>query len=76
MISTKKEQSFAMCIRNEDCDDLEVRKIYVVTPDAQADKEGYLRIVDESGEDYLYPASYFVPVRLPKRAVHALAGKE
>jgi hypothetical protein len=64
--------SFALCIENKDCEDLEKRKIYVVLPDDDAVKEGYLRIIDESGEDYLYPASYFVLVQLPAEAEDAL----
>lgn len=54
------EQKFAFRARNEDCEDLEPRKIYQVLPDKRAESEGYLRIVDDSGEDYLYPESYFV----------------
>ena len=42
-------------------------------PDTRAAKEGYLRVVDESGDDYLYPASYFVSVKLPRHAQAALA---
>jgi hypothetical protein len=44
---------------------LERRKVYQVLPDDKAADAGYLRIVDESGEDYLYPESYFVSVELP-----------
>ena len=67
------EPQFALCIRNDHCDDLEVRKVYQVIPDPEAAKEGYIRILDESGEDYLYPESYFVLVDLPHKAVSALA---
>jgi len=67
-----KEQSFALCIENKECKDLEKRKIYRVLPDDEAAKEGYLRIVDESGEDYLYPESYFILVELPREAQDAL----
>ena len=49
---------------------LEVRKIYQILPDAEAATQGYVRIVDESGEDYLYPAAYFIAIDLP-RAVQA-----
>ncbi len=59
---------FAICLENKDCEDLEKRKVYQVIPDKDAEQEGYLRIVDESGEDYLYPASNFVFVNLPKQA--------
>jgi hypothetical protein len=51
-----------LCVCNTGSEDLEQRKVYLVLPDAKAAESGYLRVVDESGEDYLYPASYFVPV--------------
>jgi len=63
---------FAICIANKECEDLERRKIYRVLPDDDAGNEGYLRIVDESGEDYLYPQSYFILVELPREAQDAL----
>jgi hypothetical protein len=67
-----KEQVFALCIENKDCEDLEKRKIYQVIPDEESEKEGYLRVIDESGEDYLYPQSYFILVQLPRKAQEAL----
>ena len=63
---------FVLCIENKDCDDLEKRKVYQVLPDNKAADEGYIRIVDESGEDYLYPESYFIPVELPRKVQDAL----
>jgi len=72
MAKGSKEQSFALCIENKECEDLEKRKIYRVLPDDAATKEGYLRIVDESGEDYLYPESYFILIELPREAQDAL----
>jgi len=63
---------FALCIENRDSEDLEKRKIYQVLPDQNAEKEGYLRVIDESGEDYLYPQSYFVLIQLPREAQEAL----
>ncbi|PYV08197.1 MAG: hypothetical protein DMG23_14180 [Acidobacteria bacterium] len=60
-----------MCI-TDSAPDLEPRKVYKVVPDESAAKSNYLRIVDESGEDYLYPANYFVKVDLPKGAKRAL----
>ena len=74
----KKEpkQKFVLCIENKDCEDLEKRKIYEVIPDAKAAKEGYLRIRDESGEDYLYPQAYFILVPLPNEAQKALRGSK
>ncbi len=62
---------FALCIENKECEDLEKRKIYKVLPDDKAAKEGYMRIVDESGEDYLYPESYFIPIDLSREAQQA-----
>lgn len=72
MVKESKEQSFALCIENKESEDLEKRKIYTVLPDDEAAKEGYLRIVDESGEGYLYPESYFILVELPREAQDAL----
>jgi hypothetical protein len=71
-MGNKKEELFALCVENKDCEDLEKRKIYRILPDEEAAKEGYLRVVDESGEDYLYPESYFVIVQLPKEAEEAI----
>ncbi|MBU4232282.1 MAG: hypothetical protein L6277_06460 [Desulfobacterales bacterium] len=72
MDKAKENYSFALCIENKDCEDLEKRKIYQMLPDEEADKEGYLRVIDESGEDYLYPMSYFIVVQLPRKAQEAL----
>jgi len=63
---------YALCVENRDCEDLEKRKIYQVLTDEEAQKEGYLRVIDESGEDYLYPASYFILLQLPIEAQEAL----
>ena len=63
---------FVVCIRNEECEDLEPRKLYRVLPDEAASADGYLRVIDESGEDYLYPKDYFLPIELPKAAEKAL----
>jgi hypothetical protein len=58
---------FVLCIRNDDYPaSLELRKIYQVLPDRSAAKEKMLRVIDESGEDYLYPTGFFVPISLPK----------
>ena len=57
---------FALCIDNAAYpDDLKVRTIYQVLPDDSAARSNYIRVVDETGEDYLYPAKYFVMVDLP-----------
>ena len=65
------EDQYALCIENRDCEDLEKRKLYRTVPDEEAAGEGYLRVIDESGEDYLYPQSYFVMVDVPHQA-HAI----
>jgi hypothetical protein len=58
--------NFAVCVNNTDYPaSLELHKIYAVLPDEKAIKDGDLRVIDESGEDYLYPANYFVLVELP-----------
>ena len=72
MASTGSKLKFALCINDTDCDDLEKGMVYLVRADATAKREGYLRIVDASGEDYLYPESYFVFVDLPEQAREAL----
>lgn len=72
MPKTHAKNSFALCVENKDCDDLEKRKMYRVFPDARARRDGLLRVVDESGEDYLYPESYFVFIDLPAKAKNAL----
>jgi hypothetical protein len=58
---------FVVCINNQGYPaSLERNKIYQEIPDALANADGDLRIIDESGEDYLYPASYFVPIKVPQ----------
>ena len=73
MKAEKRRLRFVLCLRSDAADDLEPRKVYQVLPDASAAREGLARIIDESGEDYLYPAEYFVPVRLPATATRQLA---
>lgn len=59
---------FAVCIDNSGYPaSLEVHKIYRVLPDAEAAQDGDLRIIDESGEDYLYAAEMFVVLQLPEK---------
>jgi hypothetical protein len=65
---------FAICVRNNDYPaSLELRKLYQVIPDVRAARRGLMRIVDESGEDYLYPERYFAVVRLGDAVRRALA---
>jgi hypothetical protein len=64
---------FAICIDNSEYPaSLELHKIYRVLPDEEAEREGDLRVIDESSEDYLYPATYFVLVDLPQETERAL----
>jgi hypothetical protein len=72
MGNQKQNQIFVLCVENKDCEDLEKRKIYQILPDEQSEKDGYLRVVDESGDDYLYPQSHFILVHLPPEAQEAL----
>ncbi|MBO1350370.1 MAG: hypothetical protein EBE86_024690 [Hormoscilla sp. GUM202] len=72
MSQTELKTQFAICIGNENYPaSLDVRKIYQILPDTQASKHNLIRVIDESGEDYLYPASYFVTIELPKAATSA-----
>ena len=65
------KKRFAICITDSE-PDLELRKVYQVLPDELAAKDDYVRVVDESGEDYLYPSSYFVFVEMPQAAERTL----
>ena len=56
---------FAVCVADDGCDDLSAGMLYRLLPDDSAASEGLLRVVDDSGEDYLYPASRFVVVQVP-----------
>jgi len=73
MTTPTTESQYAICVCNDECEDLEIRKVYEIRPDKRAARDGYLRVVDESGEDYLYPETYFVPVKLPLKAKQAVA---
>jgi len=74
MPSKKWERRFVVCLRNDGYPAaLERHKIYRVLPDAEAAKYGDLRIVDESGEDYLYPADWFVAIAVPEPVAASLA---
>ncbi len=73
---TSKRQTplprFAICINTDDPDLVTPRMLYQVLPDESAAKSDYIRVIDNEGEDYLYPASYFVLVDLPQAAKRAL----
>lgn len=65
---------FVVCVDNSGYKaSLEPRKLYQVVPDPAAEKHGHVRIVDESGEDYLYPASFFLSVPLPTKIAAKVA---
>jgi len=58
---------FAICVDNSEYPaSLELHKVYRVLPDEDAEQDGDLRVIDESGEDYLYPADYFMMLELPR----------
>jgi hypothetical protein len=69
----KRDAQFAICISNAGyAASLEIRKIYQVLADKAGGKHGKIRVIDESGEDYLYPEEFFVPVRLPQAVERAV----
>jgi hypothetical protein len=68
-----RKKMFVVCIKNEGyAASLELRKIYEVVPDELAASHQMIRVVDESGEDYLYPSDFFIPIDLPKPIEQAL----
>ena len=70
--SVKQTPRFAVCIQTDEADLLTPRMIYEVLPDESAAKSNYVRVIDNEGEDYLYPAAYFVLVDLPQEVTRAL----
>ena len=69
----RAEKRFVICVKNTDCEDLSDAKVYEVLPDPKAEAVGLVRVVDESGEDYLYQSNYFLPIELPHSIERALA---
>jgi hypothetical protein len=68
-----KPDRLVVCVRNDEYPvDLELRKIYRAVPDRKAEAHGLVRVIDESGEDYLFPADYFRPIRVPRALREAL----
>ena len=63
---------FAVCVSTDDPDLLTPRMIYRVLPDDSAARSDYVRVIDNEGEDYLYPAKYFVFVELPRAVERAI----
>jgi hypothetical protein len=69
----KHNNDFVVCVRNDGYEvSLELRKIYQVVPDTGAARHRLLRVIDESGEDYLYPRDFFLPIELPRAVERAL----
>jgi hypothetical protein len=69
-----KGEAFVLCVRNQGYPaSLERRKLYPVIRDDSASRHSLMRVVDESGEDYLYPADYFIALRLPANVRLALS---
>ena len=74
MLEVDPPNPFLLCIKKEGYPAaLELREVYRAIPDAKAASRGFARVVDESGEDYLYPLECFVPVELPPAAAQAFA---
>ena len=73
MKTARKSNQYVICVNNEgNPASLEVRKVYQCLPPQTGDPKSMIRVIDESGEDYLYPASGFMAVNLPARIVNAL----
>jgi hypothetical protein len=69
-----KHPHYVVCVRNDDYPaSLELRKLYPVLEDSFAAQHGMVRVIDESGEDYLYPSDFFVQIELPASVEKALA---
>ncbi len=68
-----KKASFFVCISNDGYPaGLELKKIYEIIPDEASEQKGLLRVIDESGEDYLYPEYMFEPIQVPDRLAQTL----
>ena len=75
-MTRKRTTRYVLCLKNDDYRvSLIVRRIYLAVPDADAECRGLVRVVDESGEDYLYPEGMFVAVELPSGAARAFRDK-
>jgi len=73
-MSSKTRKRFVLCVRNDDYPaSLEQRKIYRTMPDRLAERRKFIRVIDESGDDYLYPAAYFVDIDVPQAARRVFA---
>jgi hypothetical protein len=74
MTRSRSPTHYALCVRNDGYPaSLLVRRLYELVPDRGAAARGLVRVVDESGEDYLYPEKFFVPIALPRPVTRAMA---
>jgi hypothetical protein len=72
-IQRARRSQFVVCVRNEGYEvSLERNKIYRIVPDSAAERDGDLRVIDESGEDYLFSADRFVAIEVPARVKTSL----
>ena len=72
MTNRQAASRFAVCIRSDDPDLLTPRMVYEMLPDERAARSNYVRVVDNEGEDYLYPSEYFVFVHFPQEVERTL----
>jgi hypothetical protein len=72
-MSNEPPPHFGVCIRNQGCEALHLLKLYPILPDPGAESSGLIRVIDDSGEDYLYPAENFISVPLPAAVEQVLS---
>jgi len=74
MSQKSRKKRYVLCVGNDKYPaSLEVRKIYQHIPDLKAESHGQIRVIDESGEDYLYPLDLFIPIEVPQEATQVFA---
>jgi hypothetical protein len=66
--ASQTKDLFAICVYSDDPESLRVKKVYQVLPDERAFKDNYLRVIDETGEDFLYPSDHFILLEVPNKA--------
>ena len=73
-MTSKSQKKFVLCVSNDKYPaSLEVRKVYQHIPDLKAQSHGQIRVIDESGEDYLYPSDIFIAIDVPQEATRVFA---
>ena len=74
MTMTHRKPRYLLCVKNAGYEaSLERRKVYRALPNSKAESHGLVRVIDESGEDYLYPTDFFIAIELPKEAAPVFA---